>query len=75
MSEGIKLVMSQIFGVPVESIEQTTSTETVERWDSMRHMQLVLALEDELGITFPDEVVTTLVSYRAIEEAVAALTD
>ena len=35
--------------------EQTTASE-VEDWDSINHVKLLLALEDELGIRFmPDE--------------------
>ena len=29
--------------------------DTVEQWDSLRHMNLVLSIEDEFGITIPDE--------------------
>lgn len=73
MSDVIKSVMSKIFLMPQEDISPESSPENIERWDSLKHMQLVLALEDELEITFPDETVPNLVSYKAIVEAVADL--
>ena len=73
MSETIRLIMSKIFQIPPEDIKPEISPEDIERWDSLKHMQLVIALEDELGITFPDETVPNLVSYKAIVEAITAL--
>ena len=34
--------------------EVCTSMDTVESWDSLSQMNLVLALEDEFGIEIPD---------------------
>lgn len=74
MTEAIKRVMSQIFGVDPGVIVAESSPETIERWDSLKHMQLVMALEDELEIQFPDEVIPELVSFEAIESTVRDLT-
>lgn len=73
MTDRIKLVMSQIFAIDAESITMNSSPETVERWDSLKHMQLIMALEDEFGIQFPDEVIPELVSFAAICDAVREL--
>ncbi len=74
MVEGIKQVMSQILGIAQESITADASAETIESWDSLKHMQLVLALEEELGIQFPDDVIPDLVSFEAIQMTVRELT-
>jgi len=73
MSDAIKQVMAQILQIDAACIDETTSTDSVERWDSLKHMQLVLALEDEFGIQFPDEMIPDLLSYAALEDAVSAL--
>ena len=73
MSETIKLVMSQIFQVEPESITADSSPESIEKWDSLKHMQLVMALEDELGIQFPDDAIPELITFGAIEKMVAQL--
>ena len=73
MSDTIKLVMSQIFQVEPESITADSSPESIEKWDSLKHMQLVMALEDELGIQFPDDAIPELITFGAIEKMVTEL--
>lgn len=75
MSDDIRRIMSQIFGIPEEDITDDSSPTSIERWDSLKHMQLVMALEDDLGIQFPDEVIPELVSVAAIKTAVAELSE
>lgn len=73
MSDTIKLVMSQVFQVEPAEITADSSPESIERWDSLKHMQLIMALEDELGVQFPDEAIPELLSYSAIEKMVQDL--
>ena len=65
--------MAQIFNVEVSSISEASSPEDIERWDSLRHMQLILAIEDEFGVTFSDDDIPNLLTLRAIEETVGQL--
>lgn len=65
--------MSQIFEIDPQSIDSSSSPENVERWDSLKHMQLIMALEDEFGIQFPDEKIPDLVSYDAIRATIGEL--
>ena len=44
-----------------------------ERWDSLRHMQLIMAIEDEFGVTFADDDIPNLLSLRAIRDTVGQL--
>lgn len=67
--ENLKLrqIMSTVFDVPIEDIIEDASTDTIENWDSLRHLNLILALEEEFAITIPDEEVGNLVNYKLIE--------
>jgi len=73
MSDTIKQLMARILQIDASSIDAGTSTESVERWDSLKHMQLILALEDEFDIQFPDELIPTLLDFAALEDAVRSL--
>ena len=42
-------------------------------WDSLKHMELVFAIEDELGVEFPEEVLGELDSAARIVQAVLDL--
>ena len=66
-------VVSQVLGVPVEELADDSSPETIEGWDSLKHMNLVLALEEEFGIRFSDEQIVAMLSVKSIKDAVAQL--
>jgi acyl carrier protein len=40
--------------------------DTVEAWDSIKHMNLVLAIEEEFGVSIPDEDAGNITSYPLI---------
>jgi acyl carrier protein len=63
----IKQVMSVVFEVPLESISDDVSTDNMDNWDSLRHLNLILALEEEFGVSIPDEEVGNLVNFKLIE--------
>jgi len=63
----IKIVMSAVFDVPVEEITEISSSDTIESWDSLKHLNLILALEEEFDISIPDEEVGNLFNYKLIE--------
>ncbi len=59
--------MSAVFEVPLDSINENSSTDNLENWDSLRHLNLILALEEEFGVSIPDEEVGNLVNFKLIE--------
>jgi len=63
----LKQVMARIFGVDVSVIGDDASPDTIEKWDSLRHMNLVLALEEEFGIELTDDQTVEIMSYPLIK--------
>jgi acyl carrier protein len=63
----IRKVMSIVFEVPVDEITETSSPDNIEKWDSIKHLTLILALEEEFTINIPDEEVGNLLNYKLIE--------
>lgn len=59
-------VLSDVFGVDPAAVGPDTSKDTVVGWDSLQHLTLILALEEEFGIHFDDEESVTLVNYPLI---------
>lgn len=66
MEEKLKQIMSQVFEVPIEEITENTSPDTVEKWDSLQHMNLILALEETFNVTFSSEEITEMLNYKLI---------
>ena len=63
-------VMSNVFEIEPEYISESSSSDNIESWDSLRHLNLILALEEEFEITIPDEEVGNLVNLKLIEMVV-----
>ena len=66
MEERLRQIMAKVFEVPVTEIKDDSSAHTIATWDSLRHLDMVLALEKEFGIKFHDEEVPTLINFKAI---------
>ncbi len=60
--------VSRVMGVPQEQIDETASPETIEAWDSLKHMNLILALEEEFDVQFADEKIVAMLTVGLILE-------
>lgn len=67
VKEQIAKIMAVVFEVNVDSIDENTSADNIETWDSLRHMNLILALEEDFNVTIPDEEVGNLMNFKLIE--------
>jgi len=63
----LKQVMVTVLSVDSTSIDENASMDTIESWDSLRHMNLVLALEEEFRVSIPDEDAGNITSYQLIK--------
>jgi acyl carrier protein len=57
MNSELKKILSQTLGIPEAEIQNQASMETLPQWDSVAHINVILSLEAQYGISFqPDEV-------------------
>lgn len=68
MSSKVFEIVARIMGVPVDAVSLESSPETLENWDSLRHMKLILAIEESLGVQFSDE---DIVSIKNVQDLLA----
>jgi acyl carrier protein len=73
MNERIKQVMAAILEIEISSIEDDSSIETLEAWDSVSHMNLVLAMEQEFGIEFSDDQMMEVLSVSKFNKVLSGL--
>jgi acyl carrier protein len=66
LTSRVHRVVSAVLGVPVEQIGEQTSPDTVPTWDSMQHLQLVLALEQEFAVALEVEEIEAMQRVGAI---------
>ncbi|QFG53744.1 acyl carrier protein [Chryseobacterium sp.] len=72
METRIKNVMASVFEMPVEQITAESSPDNIEIWDSLKHLNLVVALEEEFDIEFDDDEALELMSFSSIYDLVKA---
>ena len=65
--ERIKIVMGAVFNTAPETITEDSSIDSIDTWDSLRHLNLILALEEEFEISIPNDEVGNLVNFKLIE--------
>ena len=61
--ETLKQVMAIMLKVDPSTINADFSMDNTPNWDSLRHLILVLTLEEEFRVTIPDEDAGNITSY------------
>ncbi len=64
-------LMAEAFAVEAGSIGPDTAIGTLDAWDSLAHMRLILALEDHLGEQLDADVVVEIESFSDVERVLA----
>jgi acyl carrier protein len=59
-------IMADLFSVPKSSLGPETTPATLERWDSMGHLMLILQMEQDFGVLFAPEQVERMTSIALI---------
>ena len=64
MLDRVRSLVADLFGLPPEEIRPDSSPDNIPAWDSLQHLNLVLALEQEFGIQFAPEEIEQLLSVE-----------
>ncbi len=65
MTGFIKKIMNDILDIP---ITETMTFENTEKWDSLKHMLMIAAFEEEFNIEFLAEEIVSMLSFVEIKE-------
>lgn len=58
--------MASIFEVSSDEINNQTSADDLEKWDSLHHMNLIAAIEEEFGVEFDEEEMLDMINFKLI---------
>lgn len=64
----LKQTLAEVFGVPEESLTADSSMDNVPGWDSLKHLNLVLALEEQFQVSLTEEQSLEIISFPLIKE-------
>lgn len=62
----VRQIVADLFNLPLEEVTPTASPDTIVTWDSLQHLNLVLALEQEFGLQFTPEEIEQMLSVELI---------
>lgn len=58
--------VAEVLGVNTDELSEESSPDSISSWDSLGHLNLVIALEEEFGIRLSAEDMLSMRSVRAI---------
>jgi acyl carrier protein len=73
MEDKIKEILATILEIDQSEVNNETSPDTVSNWDSLRHMKLVFAIEEEYEIEFSDDQIIQLIDVGKIISCIKEL--
>lgn len=66
MEEKVLEILKSV--LEMDSIDETCSQATCEKWDSMAHLNLVVELQSEFGISLEPEEIGQMQSFKDVIE-------
>ena len=62
-------IFADTLEIPVDEVTPDLSMESAENWDSFRHLQLILSIEDEYGVQFDPQKIPELTTVAKVLKA------
>lgn len=62
-------VLASVLKCPVAVVREDSTPASIPGWDSAKHVEIVLALEDRFGCTFDPDEIAELTSVARVQEA------
>lgn len=66
MEKKLKEIIALTLRIEEHMINEESSSKTIDAWDSLNHMNLIVAIEEEFDISFDDEAITDLTNYKSL---------
>ena len=63
-------ILAAILG---ETVNENCSSETMESWDSLTHIEIIVTVEEEFGIKIPQAKIPELRSYKSLLKIIKTL--
>ena len=75
MEDKLRKLLSVLLGVDEEKINDEASHRTIEGWDSLKQMNIIVAIEEEFGIQFDEEEAILADSYKSLLDIIRKKTN
>lgn len=67
MEQELKQIMSNVFEIEEDEITDGSSINNIEKWDSLKHINLIIAIEEHFGISITEDEMIEMTSFVDIK--------
>lgn len=71
VDDNLRKILAEVCQVDETQIGDDSNMESMDRWDSLSHMSLIVAIEQEFGVKFSPEEMVQMTSFGEIRRVVA----
>ena len=68
MENKLQEIVAAILSVNRSEVNENSSSENIDTWDSLNHMNLIMAIEEEFEVTFEEEEIIEMTSIKALTD-------
>lgn len=68
MDQKILEILRRVFNL--DTVDNTCSQATCDKWDSLNHLNLIVELEDEFDMEFEPEEIAEMKSFDAVKKMI-----
>ena len=72
VEQKIKAIMANVFKIDIHDIDAETSSDNVDQWTSLAHVDLLLELQKEFDIELTDSQLVEMLDYTSVVQNVSA---
>lgn len=73
IEQRVKTLLAKVMRVDVATVTADASTDSMVAWDSLNHIKLVLALEEEFDLAFDESQIEKMTSVAKVVSVIAQL--
>ena len=71
MTEDLRKLVANVLGMDASRISAETGPGSIDTWDSLMHLSLITAVEEQYSVKFSMDEIRSIDSFGALEKALA----
>jgi acyl carrier protein len=64
----LKHVIADIFEIDIHKVTPNIDAKNLEQWDSLNHMNLIIAIEQEFDLEIDEDMILELMSFKTLSD-------
>jgi|TARA_B100001964_G_C14221418_1_gene595459 acyl carrier protein len=64
IEQRVRNILFSVLGIEIHKINTNTSPDTVDNWDSINHLNLMIAMEEEFDVEFSQENILKMITFE-----------